>query len=253
MATENSFNLESTRFVNTFLRTDGNIVNCQYTAGPWERWQIIPLGTKPGFFLQSVQFPGSYLCVLQGIVTITHSKAEATDFNLILCDPNDTSKVAVQASTGLFVTISSGMSAFNGAGGGAVQLLPFSPEAIFDLMPANYGNQPQVKQVDVTSHPPIPTGLKATYLQNPNSLDPADRCDVLVWNELTYWAYSYTDNRVGMAILAYDASNQLVQRWDQDGARYLWKITVDADNQTVQFIGQASQAITMTWDSLKVG
>lgn len=81
----------------------------------------------------------------------------------------------------------------------------------------------------------------------PNSI-----CPVLQWNGYTYWSFIYDDNRNAMAIIAMDASKNVVQRWDKWGARYLNRITKDSSARTVTFIGQGDYAITMSWDELSI-
>ena len=80
---------------------------------------------------------------------------------------------------------------------------------------------------------------------------PSDTCPVIQWGGLTYWPYSYVDDRVFMGIVAYDSSGNLVQQTEKPGARYVWKITVDTAAQTVTFWGQANQTIVMTWAELR--
>jgi hypothetical protein len=109
---------------------------------------------------------------------------------------------------------------------------------------------PVVEKVSSSSHPAIPSGLKTSCKCGPNDLNPCPTCPVIKWIDRTYWAYSYIDNRVGMAIVAYDKDNNLVQRWDKTGARYVWKIDVDKAAQTVTFWGQANQKIVTTWKEL---
>ena len=67
----------------------------------------------------------------------------------------------------------------------------------------------------------------------------------------TYWAYSYLDNRDSMAIVAYDASNDVVLNVEQPGARYLVEIDIDYLAQTARFVGQVGENFTKTWLSLR--
>jgi hypothetical protein len=109
-----------------------------------------------------------------------------------------------------------------------------------------------IETVNASAHPAIPAGSKASFMPSADSLEQSATCQVIKFNGLTYWAYSYDDNRVGMNIVAYDAANKVVKQWEKTGARYLWKITADVTNQTVTFYGQASQTITMKWSELAV-
>ena len=81
--------------------------------------------------------------------------------------------------------------------------------------------------------------------------DNSSTCPVLKWGEYTYWIYSYTDNRVAMAIVAYDSAGKVVQQWENSrGARYLWAIDVNNTAKTVTFKGQASKRIEIRWNEL---
>jgi phospholipase C len=72
---DGSFCFESTAFPNVYLRMDGNgvpttmagggTVNCQYTAGPWEKYNVIPQADGSVSF-GSVAFPGIYLRMVTG-------------------------------------------------------------------------------------------------------------------------------------------------------------------------------------------
>ncbi|KAJ7229695.1 hypothetical protein C8J57DRAFT_954112, partial [Mycena rebaudengoi] len=68
---------------------------------------------------------------------------------------------------------------------------------------------------------------------------------VLVIAGYSYWAFSWTDNRVGLAILAYDRGNNLVGRWDMTEARYLFSIVYNSANGSVVFTGQVGNTITI--------
>lgn len=110
------------------------------------------------------------------------------------------------------------------------------------------GPAPVVSEMPGTSHPAVPTGMKVTCLKGPDTLDPCSTCPVLQWCGVTYWAYSYIDNRVGMGIVAYDASGNILQQWERKGVRYVYKITVDNTARIVTFWGQANQTIVMAWN-----
>ena len=109
---------------------------------------------------------------------------------------------------------------------------------------------PLVETVNVSTHPDVPAGLKEAFFTGPDSLASSTTTNIVKFNGLTYWAYSYIDNRNSMAIVAYDSSNNIIKQWEKTGARYLWKITVDPKSQTVIFHGQASKTIVMKWSEL---
>jgi len=64
---------------------------------------------------------------------------------------------------------------------------------------------------------------------------------------ITTWAYSFTDNRVSMALVSYDAQNKVMGNVTKDGARYVWNVISSGPNQTVMFEGQAKQRVSATW------
>lgn len=111
---------------------------------------------------------------------------------------------------------------------------------------------PVVGAEPATSVPPVPSDLKRVCFTGPDTFDASPTCPVLLRNGYTYWAFSYMDNRGGMAVIAYDNQGKIIKRWDRNGARYLWQMTVDSINKTVTFHGQASETFTMTWNELYV-
>lgn len=98
--------------------------------------------------------------------------------------------------------------------------------------------------------PSVPEGLKLAAISGPNSLDPPNGYPVLQTSAATYWAFSYYDNRVAMAIVAFDNGGAIVGRWDMEGARYIWMIQEDPASLNFMFTGQAEQTITMSWNTL---
>ena len=98
--------------------------------------------------------------------------------------------------------------------------------------------------------PNIPAGMKKTCTPNPNTGAEAPTCPVLNYLGLTFWAFSYNDNRVSMGIVAYDSSGKVLKQWEKPGARYVYTITVDATARTVTFRGQSDAAVSMSWDEL---
>ncbi len=117
---------------------------------------------------------------------------------------------------------------------------------------------PTVTIVRQSNHPPIPTTgmfappdnvLKATCQVGYDS----DPCPVIVWKDTgkTYWAYSYTDNRSSLAIVAYDSSNNVAGSGVISGTRYIRDIQINTGAMTATFIGQAGYPnVTIPWSSL---
>ncbi|MBC1194229.1 hypothetical protein H0901_02745, partial [Microcystis aeruginosa BLCCF158] len=105
---------------------------------------------------------------------------------------------------------------------------------------------PIVVTVPPANAPTIPQGFHSPFSFTPSG------APVIQWNGYTYWAYSYTDNRMAMAIVAYDAKGQIVKQWQKPGARYLTSITVDAAGKTITLTGQANLTTVLSWDELKL-
>ncbi|MHC5739967.1 hypothetical protein [Nostoc sp.] len=104
--------------------------------------------------------------------------------------------------------------------------------------------------------PAIPNGLKLTALQDPSELISKVNYPILKveniseFKTIQYWPFSYIDNRLGMAIVAFDDRGNVIKRWDKEGARYVWKIEEDLGTNDIVFIGQAEQKIVMKWSEL---
>ena len=109
---------------------------------------------------------------------------------------------------------------------------------------------PEVETVPAGSHGPVAANINVLCIPNPNTAAASPTCPVLKLNGFTYWAYSYNDNRMDMAIVAHDPSGKTVKQWDREGAHYIWKIDVNPANETVAFVGQSGNTITMTWREL---
>jgi len=97
---------------------------------------------------------------------------------------------------------------------------------------------------------PIPDGLKVASLADPNQLQPAASVPVLGIGSFTLWPMSYYDNRVSFGMVMYDAEWQPIAQVEKPGARYIYQVTLNAAAQTVTFIGQANQSVTMSLDEI---
>jgi hypothetical protein len=64
-------------------------------------------------------------------------------------------------------------------------------------------------------------------------------CPVLVCGARTFWAFSYSDNRTSFDVAGYLSTGALSKQAEYGGGRYLYKITLDAAGQKVNFVGQA--------------
>ncbi len=107
-----------------------------------------------------------------------------------------------------------------------------------------------LENVSVSTHPPIPSGLKATFIKSTIN-NSSSTCQVI--KDLTYWAYSYLDNRYSFGIVGYDNSGKVIYQKEKKGARYLSQIKLNPENRTIDFIGQAGRKVTMDWDEILEG
>ncbi len=96
-----------------------------------------------------------------------------------------------------------------------------------------------------SSHPSIPDGLTRTCYK---AGQPAPTCPVVKWNGITYWAFSYIDNRFSLGIVGYrDTDGTVAINKELPGARYLETITVGED--VVTFKGQNNAQAPMSFAS----
>ena len=109
---------------------------------------------------------------------------------------------------------------------------------------------PVVASLSRAQTPAIPEDLTYGTVLGVDNLELAPRTPVLRFAGCTYWPLSYRDGRKGMAIVAYTPDGRVRQRWDRDGSRDPWDITVDADERTVTFHGARRGGITLGWDEL---
>ncbi|WP_233277935.1 hypothetical protein [Myxococcus stipitatus] len=111
---------------------------------------------------------------------------------------------------------------------------------------------PTVHLVDAQTPLRLPTGLKKSCMQGPEGLHTSDLCPIATANGMSFWALSHVDNRLGMAIAAYDSSGNVVGLIEKAGARYVWDIEVYASNRTLVIKGQAGNVVTLKWAELLI-
>jgi hypothetical protein len=124
-----------------------------------------------------------------------------------------------------------------------------------DVPPADTGSHPGypafvVARVRQNPALAVPAGLKVTCLSDPNRLDLTPNCPVVQVHGHTIWPFSFYDNRVSMALVAYDSAGKVVGQWVKDGARYIVDISVDVLTGTLTFRGQANDKVTLAWSEL---
>jgi hypothetical protein len=113
---------------------------------------------------------------------------------------------------------------------------------------------PEVSTERFDSQFDLPEDLKVTCLtgETEPGFPTTIECPVIKWLDHTYWALSFRDNRISMAIVAINSEGEITDRWDQDGDRYIWKIELDEEAETATLIGQSSREIVVPWDQLRV-
>jgi hypothetical protein len=99
---------------------------------------------------------------------------------------------------------------------------------------------PTVVNVPANSGPVPQSGLKVTCLEGPNVLVSSQTCPVIKYKGYTFWAYSFVDNRVAMALVRYGRDGKMQALRDLPGTRYVWKITIDPKTKTATLWGQAN-------------
>lgn len=110
---------------------------------------------------------------------------------------------------------------------------------------------PQIKYEPANSNPPIPAGLKVTCVSAPtDGAPPSKTCPVIYYNGYKTWIYSFTDNRVAVAIVSYDASGAVAQNITRDGFRYVFDALSSDASKSIVLLGQAKQYIQINWSDL---
>jgi hypothetical protein len=110
---------------------------------------------------------------------------------------------------------------------------------------------PQIILIPATgSPPPPPAGMKVTCLVGPDSLQSSTTCPVIQYQGLYTWAFSFLDNRDSYGIVSYDGQANVIKNVTRDGARYVYKMTVDPAAQTVSVWGQANAKVDIAWADL---
>jgi hypothetical protein len=96
----------------------------------------------------------------------------------------------------------------------------------------------------------IPFGLKMTVLADPDKLDPASKCPVVIYGDHIFWPFSYIDNRNSFCIIAVHQDGTMCNSYELPGSRYIWSIVVDDANQKVNFIGQSRQTVSLSYNDM---
>ena len=99
---------------------------------------------------------------------------------------------------------------------------------------------PKVAMVPVANAPPPPAGLKVTCLANGFT----GPCPVVTCGQVTYWEFSYLDNRTSYGVVGYGPQNVIFKGpVELMGDRYINTISVNGANQTVSLTGQSATLV----------
>jgi hypothetical protein len=118
------------------------------------------------------------------------------------------------------------------------------------VAPAAAQDRARIVFVPANKPPPVPAGLKVTCLTGPNVLTSSKTCPVVVYQGITTWAFSFYDNRVAMALVSYDARNNVVRNVTKNGTRYVWNMTSGLKSRLVTVFGQSNAFFEVPWDQL---
>ena len=111
---------------------------------------------------------------------------------------------------------------------------------------------PQILSVPANSTPPVPAGLKVTCTLGPGTGQPSPNCPVIQYGGVRTWAYSFIDNRLAFGIVSFDPNGTVLKNVTRNGARYVYKMTVDPIAQTVSVWGQSNAKVDIAWRDLPV-
>jgi hypothetical protein len=92
---------------------------------------------------------------------------------------------------------------------------------------------PQILSVPANSTPPVPAGLKVTCTLGPGTGQPSPNCPVILYGGVRTWAYSFIDNRLAFGVVSFDPNGNILKNVTRNGARYVYKMTVDPIAQAV--------------------
>jgi hypothetical protein len=78
-------------------------------------------------------------------------------------------------------------------------------------------------------------------------------CPVVKCGGITYWIYSYLDNRNSYGVVGYDRNGGVVKPLvEKAGARYINSITVNAGAANVTLTGQGGQTVVMPFTNFRL-
>jgi hypothetical protein len=109
---------------------------------------------------------------------------------------------------------------------------------------------PKIIMMPIAERPPEPEGLRALCPTGPSGSEMSSTCPVISYRNAYTWGFSFVDNRFSLGITSYDGQAHELKSVTKEGARYLYKITVDPTAQTVTLWGQHDMKIVVPWAEL---
>jgi hypothetical protein len=118
---------------------------------------------------------------------------------------------------------------------------------------------PTVVLADISTAPgaaQLPPNAAVVCTLSGTNATASGQCPVIRWGSWTYWALTDNSGPTAFLVTPYDQAGNLatITGWPKQalGARYLWKITVDASAMTATFWGQSDATASMTWADLHI-
>ena len=111
---------------------------------------------------------------------------------------------------------------------------------------------PVVVSKSTSSAPTPPAGETVACMTGPNSPSPdgpSSTCPVVQADGRSFWPFNYNDNREAIDVVGYDSTGAKVSQQQLNGARSIWRVTVDSNAQTVGFWGQSTPQASLPWSA----
>lgn len=107
-------------------------------------------------------------------------------------------------------------------------------------LPPDYPRPIYILTKPASTHPAIPAGRTLVCTNGPYETAQSDRCPVIQQFGLTYWVYSFVDNRQSVSVVAYDDTGKIIKEMEFPGTRFIWRIAFDMSRKTITFSGQGT-------------
>jgi hypothetical protein len=112
---------------------------------------------------------------------------------------------------------------------------------------------PLVQSFPVDAAPPAPAGRVLLCYTGPDGLTVSDFCPVILWNDIEYWVYAYTDETNALDVIAFDTHDVELDRIEKGGTTHLYQIIVNQSARTIVIYGLGASTSTIQWSELAIG